>query len=645
MREVADPLLVPGAPPQANVARASEARLDADGLWRALRAIDLEADGPQLLESIAVQAARLGESRHVEIRQISATGDERRACSVAGVAAPDDEHTCCRHAQRLATRLPLRVGITSLGELLVVESSQATAASRWVRRFAALVAGRLEIERLRQEVAIHAQDARHSRWELERIEATLAPAPLMLSIQDRELRYTWIRNMDGSLVEEALGRTDLDLFLAGEAMALTAAKRRVLQTGQPEQVEVPVHVCDRLVTWQIYLGPLRDPFGAIQGVTAAALDVTARAQEAGVLDNLLHQREDERSWLQAAIDRSPVGIFLVETGPEGERVVGNRRAAELVGHPLDPHRARAVLVGRLLDRKGRPLPFESLPSSRALRGERVRMEEFRLRRLDGTELPIVASAGAIVDGDGRRAGAVVTFDDISPFKELERMREEWTSMITHDLRQPISSIAGFAAVLGDHPDLASHLRNKVGHIGAAARRLARMTADLMEASRLESNQLALEREPTDLVCLAREVVERIELELQEHPVCVEAEEGLPRALVDPDRLEQVLGNLLSNAAKYGAPDSAIELRIQRMGNEVAVGVTNQGTGLSVEDMGLLFQRFHRSDHARRSRIRGMGLGLYIARGLVEAHGGRIWAETDGKHSVTFRFALPLGTTS
>src|SRR5690606_6219158 len=118
---------------------------------------------------------------------------------------------------------------------------------------------------------------------------------------------------------------------------------------------------------------------------------------------------------------SPVGILLVEINGGEERITANRRAAELLGHPVDPHRARQVIAGRLLAPDGRPLALEELPSSRALRGERVSMEEARVRRLDGTEVPIVVSAGPIVDASGRHAGAVVTFDGISPFKELERL--------------------------------------------------------------------------------------------------------------------------------------------------------------------------------------------------------------------------------
>jgi len=617
--------------------RAAHAR---DELWLAAAAIDVEIGGSALLEAIAAQARRLSWGTHAEIRFKTATGEEVSACSLLG-GAPD--RSCCAAAAREAMRLPLRHGQAQLAELLIAGGPDSGIALRLLRKFTALAAARLEIERLRQEVAMHAHAQVRTRGREERFELALANAPIFLGTQDRELRYSWIYPAPSGREEDVLGRTDLDLFSPGEALRLQALKERVLASGQHTQAEVSVTLAGQLRTFQLVLDPIRDPWGETTGIAFAAIDVTTRAREAGVREQLLLKREDERSWLLTVIERSPVGILLFETDGGEERVTANRRAAELLGHAVDPRRARRVVAGRLSRADGTPVPFEQLPSSRAMRGERVTMEEALLRRLDGSRIPIVISAGPILDAAGRHAGAIVTFDDISPFKEIERMREQWTSLITHDLRQPITSISGFASVLADHPDLPAHLRSKVVHIVAAAKRLGRMTADLLEASRLESNQLALERQPTDLAVLVGEVVERLAGELQDHPVEVEQHDPLPVLSIDPERFEQVLGNLLSNAAKYSPPGAAIRLDLQRHDDEAIVGITNEGAGLTAEELGTIFRRFQRTDAARRSRIRGLGLGLYIARGLVEAHGGRIWAETEPGRSVTFRVALPLGS--
>lgn len=609
-------------------------------LWQAIQSLEACSGGPALLEAIALHARRLCNSSHAEVRSLAPTGMERHGCSeLQGISL--DRRPCCREAERGAFRMALRHCGRNRGELLVAGPPPDAEAMAGLRHFVHCAASLLDAELLREEAALHAQEEIRVRERESRFELALAHAPVVLATLDRELRYTWIHPDRDEWIAAILGRTDFDILMPHEALRLQLLKRRVLDVGLPVQEEVSITWQGKLRTFQLTAAPIRDPWGTVTGVALAAIDVTRRVREAGARELLLSQREDERSWLLTVIDRSPVGILLVETGPDGDRITTNRRAVELIGHYLDPVRGREAMVGRLLRPDGTPFTREDLPSARALRGERVSMEEAILRRLDGRRIPVVVSAGPVVDAAGRQAGAIVTFDDISPFKEMERLREEWTSLITHDLRQPIASIAGFAAVLAEHPEMPAALRTKVVHILAAARRLGRMTGDLLEASRLASNQLSLERRPCDLTQLVTETVERLAGELQDHPVRIERRGELPLLPVDPERLEQVLGNLLSNAAKYSPPGSEIEVELERRGQEVAVGVTNRGPGLAVEELGAVFSRFHRTERARRSRVPGLGLGLYIARGLVEAHGGRIWAESDPGRSVTFRFALPI----
>lgn len=602
---------------------------DGDRVWTAFSELAPAGPLPALLETIAAAAGRLAGADHARALLLPSC---QGVCNGAGGGA------CCAVASLEGEwTVPLVHGGVSLGELRF----RGGADGESLRRFAALASLRLQNERLAERLAAHGRKESHDRAREERLAAVLSHAPIALSVQDADLRYAWVEGTTLLPPEVMAGRTDADLFPPDESAAIVAIKRHVLVTGMAAQAEITTSLGGSPRSLHLWVAPLRDSSGRVCGISCASVDVTARVREAGQRERLLHQREDERAWLHSVIERSPVGILLVELEKGAERTTANQRAAELLGHPVDPERARPMVSGRLLRTDGTTMSFDELPSSRALRGERVSMEEAMLRRLDGSVLPIVVSAGPIVDAAGRHAGAVVTFDDITPFKELERLREQWTSLITHDLRQPITSIGGFAGVLAEHPDLPDHLRSKVVHIVAAAKRLGRMTADLLEASRLESNQLALERQPTDLGTLVRAVVERLGAELQDHPVAVELLAPLPVVQIDPERFEQVLGNLLSNAAKYSPPGTPIAVELDLHGGEVVIGVTNEGQGLPAEELGNLFRRYHRTDEARRSRVRGLGLGLYIARGLVEAHRGRIWAESDPGRTVTFRFALPI----
>jgi signal transduction histidine kinase len=249
-------------------------------------------------------------------------------------------------------------------------------------------------------------------------------------------------------------------------------------------------------------------------------------------------------------------------------------------------------------------------------------------------------AGPIVSGDGQVVGAVSAFEDITAAKELERLRAEWSSVVAHDLRQPLGAIALGAEMLA-RETADPKLLKFIERIRSATHRLNRMVGDLMDLSRLEASRLELVRQRVDIPALVRAVVERIELERSGRPfgVCVQAE--VPEAYADPDRIAQVLENLLTNAVKYGSAGTPVAIHVARDGEEVAVAVSNQGRVLTAEEISHIFERFHRTASARLEGIQGVGLGLYITRSLVEAHGGRVTAESTPDGVTTFRFTLPV----
>jgi signal transduction histidine kinase len=275
--------------------------------------------------------------------------------------------------------------------------------------------------------------------------------------------------------------------------------------------------------------------------------------------------------------------------------------------------------------------------TRALQGETISGEERCVRR-DGEDVPVLGGAAPLRDERGRISGAVVVFKDISALKQLQRLRDEWTAIIAHDLRQPVCAIVMQAAALSKSvADPAQKAR--VDHIRSAADRLTRMIADLLDASQIEACRLTLRPEAVDVPALCREAVARMVGELGDR-ARVDARGEVPLVQADPLRLEEIVANLLSNAAKYSFPGTAIAVAIEARGGEVVVSVMNQGEGISQEELPALFERFRRTEGARTSETRGIGLGLYIAKGLVEAHGGRNWAESVPGRSTTFCFTLP-----
>ncbi|MBI3979830.1 MAG: hypothetical protein HY331_16765 [Chloroflexi bacterium] len=229
--------------------------------------------------------------------------------------------------------------------------------------------------------------------------------------------------------------------------------------------------------------------------------------------------------------------------------------------------------------------------------------------------------------------------------EVERQRrEEFISVVAHDLRGALTPIRGYSDYLvrlATRESLPDGMERALTAIVANSRRLDRMIEDLLDVSRIEAHRLTIDKKLRDLPALVREIVLRSEELTKGHPVEVGVRGAVPPLEVDADRFEQVLTNLLSNAGKYSYPDSPILVDVEPRPGEVVVSVANLGPGLGAEDRQAVFTRFHRTRLAREEKVPGLGLGLYIAKGLVEAHGGRIWVESEPGKRTAFSFALPL----
>jgi PAS domain S-box-containing protein len=373
--------------------------------------------------------------------------------------------------------------------------------------------------------------------------------------------------------------------------------------------------------------------GAPARMIGTLLDVTD-------LKRVEREREDLLRWLRQVLADSPVGLLLIH-GAGGERVESNRMAQEMLGRPFD---RIEHFEGMVTTPDGQPVRREDLPSARALRGERIGWAEYRLRSVKGRVVPVASGAAPVLDAEGRVQGAVVTLQDITSVKDLERLRAEWNSVVAHDLRQPLNVIALCAHLLAARAD-APGLRRPIEQIASAARRMDRMIEDLLDLSRLDARQLELSFEPTDLCAVVRASVERIKLGTPEPRFEVRTSPEVSLVDGDADRIAQVMDNLLTNAVKYGREGSPVLVEVESRDDDVSVAVSNEGAGIPADELPLLFQRFHRTDEARRSGVKGIGLGLYITRELIEAHGGQITAESTPGATTTFRFTLPLRRAS
>jgi signal transduction histidine kinase len=327
----------------------------------------------------------------------------------------------------------------------------------------------------------------------------------------------------------------------------------------------------------------------------------------------------QAAWLQNVIDQIPEGLVLVDAAG---KTTSNRSLRAMLG--------------------GESLRVEELALARAYqRGETVRDVAREALRPDGARVSLLIHAAPVYASDGKVIGASAIVQDVTARKELERLREEWSSVIAHDLRQPVTVVGlGARAIAAAHEGpLSPREAEALGRISRAADRLDRMIRDLVDASRLEAHRMTLERRAVPLAGLVREVLDRHQDVLGDQPVRVVASAD-PAVWVDPDRVEQVLVNLLANAVRYGEPGAEIRVDVEAVGDEAEIAVTNRGRGIAAEELPRLFERSARGEEGARRRKEGLGLGLYICKGLVEAHGGRIWAESVPGDTTTFHVRLP-----
>jgi two-component system, OmpR family, phosphate regulon sensor histidine kinase PhoR len=314
---------------------------------------------------------------------------------------------------------------------------------------------------------------------------------------------------------------------------------------------------------------------------------------------------------------------------EGRYLDANRATTELLGYAREE-----LLHLRVADVVATGPEWTEAEYARFLR-EGSWHGELELRRKDGALVAAEAWATTIRLPDG--VVYVSAVRDISERRALERTQREFIAMVTHELRTPVTSIKGFAQLM-QRRGPKTEMIDVIAH---QADRLQRLVEDLLDVSRLDARQLELRPSSVDLAALARAAADQAGALSEEHAVVVEVSEGPLEGWWDPDRLGQVLHNLLTNAIKYSPSGGEVRVRVEDLGQQARVSVADQGIGIAADALPRLFNRFYRTEAAAASGTTGLGVGLYIAKSLVEAHGGQIWADSGGEgHGTTFTFTLP-----
>ncbi len=351
--------------------------------------------------------------------------------------------------------------------------------------------------------------------------------------------------------------------------------------------------------------------------------------------------QEERRLFEIVVHHASHGIVYFPVDPEGE-ILGNPAAERMLGRITrgnDPARTYD-----LRHPDGRPLADDELPSTRVLREEAVLNVEAIVERRRGGAFPVLISGAPVRSDSGAKLGAVVIFQDITALKQLQLLSQDFLALVAHDMRTPLQAVLMQVETLllrsqgaaAEVPVTALHAMRRSGQ------QLDRLVRDLLDASRIEARGVALDLATVSLPELAASIVSQVEGVLGTHAVAVEVTGSPPPVSADPRRVEQILTNLLENASKYAEEGTPILVSVGAADGGATLSVRDQGPGISPEELPRLFDRYFQTQRARAKR-RGLGLGLFITKGLVEAHGGTISVESLPGKGSTFHVWLPAGS--
>jgi PAS domain S-box-containing protein len=398
------------------------------------------------------------------------------------------------------------------------------------------------------------------------------------------------------------------------------------------------------------LKPLRDESGQIIYLIPEGRDITGlRKAEATLLESELRFR--------SAFELSPTGMALV--GLDGRWLEVNRALCEILGYSEGELRKLTFQDITHPD----DLEVDLALTRQLFAGEipSYQMEKRYIRK-NGDVTWVLLIVSLISAADGTPLSALSQVVDITARKraeqetaralelqqaanaELQRFSQwqrDFLSIFTHDFRTPLTVILGYSEVLQEQQDLADDAHEFAAIIHDNARRLNRMVDNLLDLDRLEAGQKPIRRQPVDLETVLREVAALFHASEATHPIALEIEPNLPYITGDRDELARALSNLIENAVKYSPGGGPITLVARQTGDDLHLEVRDQGIGIPESDLEVIFDRYARAERASTRRIRGTGLGLSIVRQIIDAHEGRVWAESGPGAGSTFHVTLPI----
>ncbi|MHB1416060.1 MAG: sensor histidine kinase, partial [Chloroflexota bacterium] len=402
----------------------------------------------------------------------------------------------------------------------------------------------------------------------------------------------------------------------------------------------------------IYAGaePIRAADGAVLGAVFSCVDISElralQVQQQGLLVDVRQRATElalERDRLRIVVESIADAVFVCDAA--GKITLVNKAGQALIGaQRVEAAGTLADYLSTLQPRSpdGHPVPLQDLAISQALGGQVVLdRQEIGIHPVTHRRVDLLVSAAPLRNGANRVVGAVEVVRDITELRELDRMKDEFLGVAAHELKTPVTITKGYSQVLlHSAQNLSQPQRRMLESIDRGADRIDNLVGDLLDIVRLQSEGLRLHRDRINLAELAEGVADRIAAISPRHRLRL-VQKGPVVVQGDRRRLEQVLETLLDNALRYSPGGGDVDLSVSVEDTAAVVTVRDYGVGIPADRQARIGQRFYRAHTGTPYDYGGMGVGLYIAREIVERHGGRLWFESEEGKGSAFHFSLPL----
>jgi two-component system CheB/CheR fusion protein len=441
-----------------------------------------------------------------------------------------------------------------------------------------------------------------------------------------------IRDIDvGRPLDEITSRLDYDRVVSDG--------QEVLRALRPKEIEVQ----RKDSAWyKMRILPYRTAQNEVSGLVMSFLDIDEQKKSASNLADsnrrLQEALEEQKAmagqlrWLATVVTDSNDAITTQDL--EGNIMTWNRGAELMYGY--SESEALKMNNQHLVPEKERAQARQFLEDIN--NGKEVKSLETQRQTKDGRIIDVWLTVTMLLDDKGNPVAIATTERDITERNQAMNIKDEFIGMVSHELRTPLTVVIGALSTAMDERASKEERKELIQEASSSAESLASILDNMLELSRYQAGRLTLEKKAGRIADIAGRAVQRVRRKYDVHNIVVDIPDEIPEINVDAVRMEQVMYNLLENAMKYSPAGSEVRIFSQREGENVIVGVSDRGVGVAPDDQPKLFEPFAR---LKEGETKGIGLGLVVCKRLVEAHGGRIWVESQPGKGSTFLFTIPL----